>query len=325
MSRKQNGNRPILLNPNRRATDETPQPIPQQEPSENTGDGEQKANVGNPFRVKQLAAQSRQRSAALGRRTHTIDTARGHVIRSTIPTEPIKRFGDVALIPTLRAAALNNRPPEHRIPNTEYRIPVTKHHLRRKIRASKTSNLILFVVDASGSMAARQRMVAVKGAIMSLLIDAYQKRDQVGMIAFRGNAAQLVLPPTNSAELAQRHLQQLPTGGRTPLAHALHLASQTLARHQNKQVIPLLVLVSDCRANVPMRADSNLLAAQTEVLQLAQQLAEQRVSSIVVETGGKRGRGKFAQQVAQALEGEWLQLAGLSAETLTTKIKQSRR
>ena len=173
-------------------------------------------------------------------------------------------------------------------------------------------------------MAARQRMVAVKGAILSLLIDAYQKRDQVGMIAFRGQAARLVLPPTNSAELAQRHLQQLPTGGRTPLAHALHLAEQTLQKYQNNQYVPLLILISDCRANVPLRSGSSLLAAQTEVLQLAHHLADRQISSLVVETGGKRGRGGFAQRVAQALSGEWLRLEGLSAETLMKQIHHRR-
>lgn len=222
-------------------------------------------------------------------------------------------------MPTLRNAALAQAGEQSGV-----NYSVRKSDLRRKVRASKVGNLILFVVDASGSMAARQRMTAVKGAILSLLIDAYQKRDQVGMIAFRGEGAQLVLPPTNSADLAQRHLQQLPTGGRTPLAHALHLANQTLARYQTNQYLPLLILISDCRANVPMRAEHNLLAAQSEVLQLAQQLAEQSVSSLVVETGGKRGRGNFAQQVAQALNGEWLKLAGLSAEVLTNHIKHNR-
>src|SRR5205807_6848552 len=99
--------------------------------------------------------------------------------------------------------------------------------LRTPIRRDREGNLVLFVVDASGSMAARARMAAVKGAVLSLLLDAYQRRDQVGLIVFRGAGAELVLPLTGSVELAEAHLRALPAGGRTPLAHGLHLADLT--------------------------------------------------------------------------------------------------
>src|SRR5205814_10392095 len=118
---------------------------------------------------------------------------------------------------TLRVAALRSatsgRPPSGRV-------KVVPSDLRQKVRETKSANLILFAVDASGSMAAMDRMAAAKGAVLSLLIDAYQKRDQVGLIAFRGKSGELLLPPTNSADLAERQLRQLPTGGRTPLGHA---------------------------------------------------------------------------------------------------------
>ena len=90
--------------------------------------------------------------------------------------------------------------------------------LREKVRETKISNLILFVVDASGSMGVEKRMVATKGAILSLLLDAYQRRDQVGLITFRGEEAKQVLAPTNSVDQAERYLRHLPTGGRTPLS-----------------------------------------------------------------------------------------------------------
>ena len=107
---------------------------------------------------------------------------------------------------------------------------IEKTDFREKVRESKIGNLIMFVVDASGSMAAEERMTATKGAVLSLLLDAYQRRDRVGMVVVRKNAAELVLPPTNSVELAQKFLPILPTGGRTPMAHGLTLGMETITR-----------------------------------------------------------------------------------------------
>ena len=114
--------------------------------------------------------------------------------------------------------------------------------------------MILFAVDASGSMAARKRMAAAKQAVLSLLLDAYQKRDRVGLIAFRGSQAELLLPPTTSVDLAERRLQSLPTGGRTPLGHALQVGMLAFERHRanHPEDVPLLLVVSDGRANVPV-------------------------------------------------------------------------
>ncbi len=154
---------------------------------------------------------------------------------------------DVALGATLRAAAV-------RIagggPGLDVRVQPAD--LRVRLRRARVGNLVLFVVDASGSMAARKRMVAVKGAVLGLLLEAYQKRDRVGLVAFRGQGAELLVPPTNSVELAERRLRRLPTGGRTPLAAGLALAEQLLARRWNGREAPepLLVLVTDGRANV---------------------------------------------------------------------------
>jgi magnesium chelatase subunit D len=116
---------------------------------------------------------------------------------------------------------------------------------------------VLFVVDASGSMAARERMRAVKGAILSLLLDAYQRRDKVGLVTFRGRTAELALPPTSSVEAAARRLTALPTGGRTPLAAGLAEGARTLAneRLRDPRRRPLLVLVTDGRATVGTGAD----------------------------------------------------------------------
>ena len=131
---------------------------------------------------------------------------------------------------------------------------IEPHDVREKVRETKTGSLILFVVDASGSMSAQRRMVAVKGAILSLLLDAYQRRDRVGLIAFRGTTAQVLLPPTSSVDLAHALLSEMPTGGRTPLSRGLLLAMEVIEaeKQKDRNVLPLLVVLSDGRANVAM-------------------------------------------------------------------------
>lgn len=170
-----------------------------------------------------------------GRRSPTPDRSRGPVIRTTpspFPTE-------LAAEASIRQALLRN--PEQ--------LHLTRNDLRQAERSGKTGHFLLFVVDASGSMAAARRMEAVKGTILALLADAYQKRDTVGLITFRGAEAQVVLAPTQRTEHAEEALKALPTGGRTPLAHALLLAEE-LVRFGPEN--PLLILVSDGKANVPL-------------------------------------------------------------------------
>src|SRR5262249_42337526 len=132
-------------------------------------------------------------------------------------------------------------------------LKVSRADLHQKVRVARHGNIILLVVDSSGSMAALQRMEAVKGAVISLLGDAYKRRDQVGVISCRGKEAELVLPPTRSVEIAEERLRSLPTGGRTPLAHALALATKTLsAPGKDDRPEPLLVVLSDGKANVAL-------------------------------------------------------------------------
>jgi magnesium chelatase subunit D len=129
--------------------------------------------------------------------------------------------------------------------------------LREAVRVGREGNLVLFAVDASGSMAARQRMRAVKGAVMSLLLDAYQRRDKVGLVTFRGARADLVLPPTSSVDAGARRLATLATGGRTPLAAGLARAAEVLAAEKIRDPArrPLLVIVTDGRATSGSDAD----------------------------------------------------------------------
>jgi magnesium chelatase subunit D len=135
--------------------------------------------------------------------------------------------------------------------------------LREAVREGREGNLVLFAVDASGSMAARQRMRAVKGAVLSLLLDAYQRRDKVGLVTFRGSGAELALPPTSSVEAAARRLAGLATGGRTPLAAGLAKAAHVLAteRVRDPRRRALLVVVTDGRATSGSDADLTRAAA----------------------------------------------------------------
>src|SRR5205807_3910674 len=118
--------------------------------------------------------------------------------------------------------------------------------IREKVRERKLSNLIVFVLDTSGSMGVENHMTVTKGAILSLLTDAYQKRDRVALITFHGSQAELVLEPTNSVQRAERLLRQLPTGGRTPLADGLRLAGELLDKERMRDagILPLLIVVS---------------------------------------------------------------------------------
>ena len=143
------------------------------------------------------------------------------------------------------------------------RVALAPADLREAMREGREGNLVLFAVDASGSMAARQRMRAVKGAVLSLLLDAYQRRDKVGLVTFRGAGAELALPPTSSVEAAARRLASLPTGGRTPLAAGLAKAARVLAaeRLRDPRRRALLVVVTDGRATSGSDADLARAAA----------------------------------------------------------------
>jgi magnesium chelatase subunit D len=196
---------------------------------------------------------------------------------------------------------------------------VRRSDLHEKVRESRTGSLVLFAVDASGSMAARSRMAAAKQAVLSLLVDAYQKRDRVGLIAFRGRRAEVLLPPTSSVDLAERRLQTLPTGGRTPLAHALELGLQTVARHRQNhpEDVPLFVMISDGRPNVPLGKGD----LATEIRHLGGELRAQGVASLLVDTESGPIRMGMGRELSQALGGDYLPIEQLRAGDLLAAIR----
>jgi len=191
-------------------------------------------------------------------------------------------------------------------PGTQTRpVEVTAEDLREAVRKGREANLVLFAVDASGSMAARRRMGAVKAAVLSLLRDAYQRRDKVGLITFRGERAELALPPTTSHEIGAVRLRELPTGGRTPLAAGLTEAARVLDRERRRDPHrrPLLIIVTDGRAT-----------SGPDPLTVTRRLAG--VATVVVDCESGPVRLGLAARLAAALDGQLMRLDDLSAETV---------
>lgn len=224
----------------------------------------------------------------------------------------------VAIDATLRAAA-------RRLAGTagpDQALRIERGDWQEKVRRRKTGNTIVFVIDSSGSMGARQRMAAAKGAVLALLIEAYQKRDKVALVAFRGVRAEVLLPPTASVELAQRNLEQLPTGGKTPFTSGLLLGYQLLCTERIKDQTsrPLLIIVSDGRANVVATAD---VEADEEVLRTAEQIRGDGIQCIVIDTETGPVRFHKMQHLATALNAAYHHLEEPDAEALTRLVREA--
>jgi magnesium chelatase subunit D len=191
--------------------------------------------------------------------------------------------------------------------------------LRLAVTEGRESNLVLLVVDASGSMAARRRMAAVKTAALSLLLDAYQRRDKVGLVTFRGSSATVALPPTWSVETAARRLNELPSGGRTPLAEGLLCAAETLRleRIRDPRRRPLLVLISDGRATSGRDA---LRRAQLS----ADYLREAGVASVVIDCETGRFRLGLAVDLSVRLGAQYVPVAEVRPDTIVNAVARGR-
>jgi magnesium chelatase subunit D len=196
---------------------------------------------------------------------------------------------------------------------------IDAHDLREAVRERRVGNLVVLVVDASGSMGAARRMEAAKGAVMSLLLDAYQRRDRVAMVTFRGEEAEVALRPTGSVEVARARLADLPTGGRTPLAAglvaAMELATST-GRHDDAER-PLLVVVTDGRATAgPPSVDP--VRAATEA---AASVRRRGIAAVVVDVEEGPTRLGLAAELARAMGARHLTLDELSAGALTLAVR----
>ncbi len=250
-----------------------------------------------------------------GRRSQTqTDRKRGRYIQAR-PANG--KTDDLAFDATLRAAAPFQKEREEMRENVAF--AVRREDYQRKVRVRRASNLILFLVDASWSMAVAERMAATKGAILSLLTDAYQRRDRVGLIVFQKDRATLVLPPTNSVLLAQRALADIPVGGKTPLSAGLTMAYQVLQREKtlHPDVLPLLIVLTDGAGNVALESGS----PQDEAHQIADQIAMEDVRSVVINMEHEAFDQGLANALADHLEAPCYTLADLRSETLFRAVQ----
>jgi magnesium chelatase subunit D len=228
---------------------------------------------------------------------------------------PGQAWGGISLVGTLRAAA----PFQAGRGRQGRGLVLLRGDVRRSVTEDREGNLVLFVVDASGSMAARRRMAAVKGAVVSLLLDAYQRRDRVGVVTFRGEGAALSLPPTAGVDEAAARLAELPVGGRTPLADGLRLAGQVIAVEAARDPgrAPLLVLVTDGRANAGGTGGDPVV----EALRAAAALGTRGVAGVVVDSEEGPVRLGIARRVADALGGPCLRLEELASGPLARAVR----
>ncbi|MEU6386885.1 putative cobaltochelatase [Streptomyces bauhiniae] len=275
------------------------------------GAGEQApARAAEPFRTKALTVPGVGAGAA-GRRSRA-RTERG---RTTGALRPRGTLTKLHLAATVRAAAPHQRARGRSGPGLVLR----RDDLRQAAREGREGNLVLFVVDASGSMAARQRMSAVKGAVLSLLLDAYQRRDKVGLVTFRGTAAEVALPPTSSVDAAAARLESLPTGGRTPLAAGLLKAHDVLRveRLRDPSRRALLVVVTDGRATGG--PEPVALAGRA-----ARLFGAESVASVVVDCESGPVRLGLAGRLAEELGGTAVTLDELRADAIAGLVRDVR-
>jgi len=295
-----------------------PQPQDSSDASGDKNNAQSPVMVGQDFTPKRLQTPlDKMTRSSAGKRSYTkTERKRGRYIQARRARSKPR---DVAFDATLRAAA----PYQLRRDHTNRAFAVEREDIHEKVRVRRAANLVMFAVDASWSMAAAERMEATKGAIMSLLVDAYQRRDQVGLIVFQKEEARLALPPTSSVDLAQKALADVPVGGKTPLSAGLYLAYRVMTQQMrlHPEVMPLMVLLTDGAGNVSM---SNL-PAQEEAHRMARMIAEEGIRSVVINMEHASFDRGLAQNLANELGGPCYNLGQLRADTLYRTVKDELR
>ena len=249
-----------------------------------------------------------------GRRSKTKSgTSKGRYAGFTQSPNPHQK--DLALDATLRAAAPYQRSRDH----TDCAVALVDSDLRYKVRENHVGATIVFAVDASGSMGARKRMKETKEAILSMLLDSYQKRDKIGLVAFRKDGAQTLLDITASVDLAEKKLQALPTGGRTPLAAGIFQAWQLLRarRLKDPDILPMLVLVTDGRANRSLWTED----AVADAVKAAELIRQDGIHAVVIDTEKDFISLHIAQQIAQAMNAAYYKVTDLQSDQLRAIVK----
>jgi Mg-chelatase subunit ChlD len=256
-----------------------------------------------------------------GRRSVTrTERKRGRYIQSR-PANG--KTNDLAFDATLRAAAPFQKERGEIKKRNRVAFAIRPVDYMKKIRVRRAANLILFLVDASWSMAVAERMAATKGAILSLLTDAYQRRDRVGLIVFQKNIATLVLRPTSSVMLAEEALSDIPVGGKTPLSAGLMMAYEVLRKEKllHPEIMPLLIILTDGAGNVAV----GLLPPQEEAYRTAEMIAKEKIHSVVINMEHAAFDQGLAQQLADHLKSPCYTITDLKAENLFVTVQQEIR
>jgi magnesium chelatase subunit D len=245
-----------------------------------------------------------------GRRAEVLTKSkRGRYVRYRMPGEKIN---DIAIAPTVRAAALHAR---------DGKLEIMIGDIREKVRRRRISSLITVVFDTSGSMDEQDKIMITKGVVIALLKDAYQRRDRVSLVTYSGRSSQLVLPFTSSVEAAKRYLEKVPFGGTTPMAAGVLTGMDTILREVKKEpsAVPILVLVTDGTANCALHLGGNI---RREILQVCRHIAEHHINLLLIDispTGSK-----LVQEMAAQSNGSYYHPGSLSKEALYSVIRQER-
>ncbi|MEA1909269.1 MAG: VWA domain-containing protein [Euryarchaeota archaeon] len=244
-----------------------------------------------------------------GRRAEVLTLSkRGRYVRYRVPGSNEKP-SDIALAPTVRAAAMNTDGKDFVIRQSD---------IREKVRRRRVATLISVVFDASGSMNDLKKTSVTKNVVLALLRDAYQRRDRVSLVTYSGRSAEVVLPFTSSVELARKYIDHIPFGSTTPLASGLLLGLRVLQTEKKKEpsAIPILALITDGTANMPMDVGGNI---EREISNICRRLEAGHVNALVIDISEEGA--ELASDIANACNGRYYHPSQMSQQALYNAIK----